>query len=430
MTNKLEQRDKLFNQIWFRFNSNVGSLLMFSREITTIADRLDQEKIHEVAADLAHVFGDEPADVEKELLEFFPSLDHLEIYPDFRQNPDVKEIFAFFQTGEFKKRTLDWVFEHPAKANKLANVINTEFNEPPNNGIILRRSALIQLTGFLELLLQDLFFAYLYLHPDNKLAQQDNAMLKIWAQDQAEIKMKGGWRKRIENISALEADLGSTEQYLDDLIEITQRRNLMVHNDGVIDDDFLERIPDRYKNEKEWKPGQTLVVSTEYLQRAFDVTHLIGCILNQAIWRKWAGTSPKKASETFSNFIFTVLKQERYQLVSDLADFSVSLSLPKKISQIVKVNQAIAFRETKQHNKLQRSISELSRSNPSLPIQIALSVLRMDYKNTQILLVHAANKNLLKNISKDWPLFYPIKNEPWFITLFNRVDRGDLPKLK
>jgi hypothetical protein len=52
MASKLEDRDRLFHSVWLRFNANVGSLLMFSREVSTVADRLDRAKIYDMAADL------------------------------------------------------------------------------------------------------------------------------------------------------------------------------------------------------------------------------------------------------------------------------------------------------------------------------------------------------------------------------------------
>ena len=199
--------------------------------------------------------------------------------------------------------------------------------------------------------------------------------------------MKGKWETKIQNIRPLGAELFSTEKYLDELLEIIQRRNLMVHNDGVIDDDFLLKIPEKYKSEKGWRSGQILVVSSEYLQRALDVVQLIGCALHQSAWRTWLSPSPKKVNEAFGNFVFAALKQQRYRLTSDLADLSISFSLPKKHINIVKVNQAISFRECGKSDKLQNIINELSQSNPSLSVQIGLSVLRTDYKKMQLLLV-------------------------------------------
>lgn len=427
MPNKTEDKDKLFKQIWMGFIANVGSLLIFSREISSLADRLDREKVHDLALDFSALFGDDPSQVEEELLEFSPSLESLEIYPDFSQRTDIQEALAFLQTGAFKKRAFDWALVHPSKAHKLVEIVNREFSEPSNSGMILRRSTLIHLVGFLEIFLQNLLFAYYYLHPEDGSVQQDEASLKKWAMRKAEARMKGNWKTKIQNIRTLGASLFSTETYLDELLEIVQRRHLMTHNDGVIDDYFLSNIPEKYKLEKTWKVGQVLVVSNEYLQRALDVVQLIGCALHQSAWRTWVSPSPKKANETFGNFIFASLQQERYQLVSDLADLSSYLALPKKHVHITKVNQAIAYRECGRNDKLQRLIYELDRFSPSLSVQIAVAVLRNDYKKTHLLLLQAVKKNQLWKISKDWPLFKPIANEPWFETMFIHADKGTLP---
>ena len=63
-------------------------------------------------------------------------------------------------------------------------------------------------------------------------------------------------------------------------------------------------------------------------------------------------------------------------------------------------------------------------------VKIAVSVLRNDFDRVRLLLIRAADQNKLRHISKEWPVFYPIKNELWFNQLFFHRDKGDLPKVR
>ena len=418
--------DSVFNQLWLRFNANLGALWVFSREITTLADSIDRERVHALALEFAPIFDDDPAEVESSLLEFIPSLDNLEIYPDFREKTSVREMLNEFQSTDFKKNLFSWALENPAKAHKLADIFRSAFSEPSTNGILLRRSALIQLVGFFELLIEDLFFAYHFLGDGEPAKNGDER--KAWARDEAEKKCKGGWKKRIQNLQSLGVELGPASEQLDELLEITQRRNLLVHNDGVIDSSFMKNIPERYRQEKNWKPGQMLLVSTQYLFRAFDVICLFGCILHQNAWRKWAGTNLRKANRKLVDIIYMALKQKRYALVCQVADYSARIHLPRKTVQLVKINQAIAFRETENELRLQETIAELNRLDPGYSVQVSISVLRQDYKTTQFLLTRAAFKKQLKYLSKEWPLFEPIRDEPWFQNILASAESGEIPK--
>lgn len=426
MVNSLHQPDSVFEQNWLRFNANLGALWVFSREIVTLADRIDRERVREMAQEFAPIFGNDPAEVENGLLEFVPELDSLEIYPDFQENAGVREMLEAFRTTEFTRSVLSWAFEHPAKAHKLADIFRSSFSEPSTNGILLRRSALIQLVGFFELFIEDLFFTYYFLGEHEPSKNGDTR--KTWARQEAEKLGKGGWKKRIENLQTLGIELGPVSHQLDELMEITQRRNLLVHNDGVIDSDFLQRIPERYRREKEWKPGQMLLVSTQYLFRAFDVISLFGCILHQNAWRKWAGTNLRKANRRLIEIVYASLKQKRYDLVCQLADYSEMLSLPRKTEQLLKINQAIAFREKDDTDHLQKIITELSDSDPGFSVQVAISVLRKDYKNAKLLLMRAVHKKQLKQLSKEWPLFDPIRDERWFHNILASVEQGVIPQ--
>ncbi len=428
MTDVRPHPDAIFEQIWLRSNANLGALWVFGREITTLADSIDRQHIHEIAQEIAPIFGDDPTEIENDLLEFVPALDNLEIYPDLRESASVREMLDAFQMTEFKQRVFVWALEHPAKAHKLADIFRASFSEPSTNGILLRRSAFIQLVGFFELFIEDLFFAY-YFTGEQEPTKSGDAR-KTWARQEAETMSKGGWKRRIENLQSLGVELGPAIGQLDELIEITQRRNLLVHNDGVIDADFLKRIPERYRHEKDWKLGQMLLVSTQYLFRAFDMIHLFSCILHQNAWRKWSGANPKKANRKLIGIIYAALKQKRYHLVCQLADYSETLSLPRKTAQLAKINQAIAFREMKNVDCLQKVITELNNSDPGFPVQVAISVLRQDYKSTQLLLTRAAHKKQLKSLSKEWSLFDNIRDEPWFQNILASAESGEIPKNK
>jgi len=146
--------NEVFFQIWHKFTANIGSLWLFSNQITQMADKLDQDKVREIALEMADIFDNDPKEVEKEFLAFLPSLDDLDIYPNFYKNANVRETFQLFKSSDFKERVLDWAVENVAKAQKLVHIVTTYFAEPPANGVILRRSALVTLVSFLEVFVE------------------------------------------------------------------------------------------------------------------------------------------------------------------------------------------------------------------------------------------------------------------------------------
>ena len=405
-----------FKQIWLRFNANVGSLWIFSHEVARLAGDWDKELVHKMAEEIADLFGDDPSEVENDVYEFIPSADILEIEPDFRENASAREVIDAFQSGDFKRRAMNWLYENPSKGFQLLDVMNSVFDQPPANGIILRRSALVNLVGFLELLLQDLYSVYYF---SIGASNVDSSVKKA---------MSGGWKNRLEFFRSLGIDIGVFGKALDELIEIAQRRNLIVHKDGVIDRGYLDNIDAGYIHAKGFLVGQRLLVPTAYLEQALDTIHFFGAALHQLCWRCWSSSAHKKADDFYHSLIYSALRHERYALVIQLNNFAGNLNLGKNARLISWVNHAIALREMGQKAEVQQIIGILKRSRPDWKIKIAISVLASDTANTHLMLKHAGERNKLHTISKDWPLFKPLWNQVWFDNVFN-VDQKLIRKI-
>ena len=428
LRNQHPHPDQLFQQIWQGFEANLGALWLFSDEISKHADQLDRTRIHEYAKEMADAFGDDPQQVEQELLEFTPSLDELDIFPDFRQRPDVRLAIQFFQDSHFKTRVHKWALENPQKAHKFSAVFFGYLAHPPVSGILLRRNVLVSLVGFLDLFLENLLFGY-YFYTDlgedpNCEAHREKARQKA----EKENSSRDGWRGRIHKFQQLGIDLSNIQVYVDELLEITQRRNLIVHNDGVVNNTYLKWAPDAYQPLGIQK-GQFLLVSTCYLTRAFHVVVVFAIALSQACWRQWQPTKNKKrANQVLERFLFTALKDGRFNLVVDLVEISKQFSLPRSSTQILKIHQAIAFRELGKKQEMIQIYAEFPDNNLDWRVPIAFAVLREDFSLAQQLLSRAAKKNKLLDISPFWTLFKPVKDELWFQRLFEHPNRGNLPR--
>ncbi|MBN2005582.1 MAG: hypothetical protein JXA21_19645 [Anaerolineae bacterium] len=419
--------DQHLYRTWQAFNANFGSLRLFGEQIAQIADRLDRQSVSDMAEVLADVFDEPQEEVEAELLEFLPSLDDLELYPNFADRPDVRETLQYFKDRRFKARVLQWAMENPRKSHKLAQAWADCFSEPPAHGLLLRRSALISLVGTLEILLEALFFSYYFYVNGNSTAEDEAQEAK--ARQQAEKAMGGGWRRRIEKFGDLGIDLTSIQDYLDELVEITQRRNTLVHNQGVIDADYMKKSPPTHRP-IEAKEGLMLVVSTRYLERAFDVVLLIAFGLSQTCWRQWRpAEKQKKADRVIETLIYQTLRQGRYELVQDLALMTERTDLSWQLRQLVLVNAAIAFRERGDKTAMRNEITRLKRKRRGMQANIALAILQENFLEARRLMKQAADKSKLHQyISPYWPLFAPIKNEPWFKRLFDASERDKIPK--
>ena len=99
------------------------------------------------------------------------------------------------------------------------------------------------------------------------------------------------WVNILKNDLSLKLDY--LEEYYDDLIEIYQRRNLLVHNGGKVNSIYLSKVNESYK--KEYKIDDRLYVEKEYLENAIDQFHLIFILIASELWKKLEPESENRA---------------------------------------------------------------------------------------------------------------------------------------
>lgn len=424
-----QQFDQLFNQIWQGFVANLGALQLFCQEVSKHADELDRSRIHELSKEMADIFADDPIQVEQELLEFTPFLEDLEIYPDFRQHPKAAEALKLFRDSKFNSHMLEWSKENPQKAYKFAEVFASYLAHPPISGILLRRSAFILLIGFLEQLFENLLYVYYYLNnldeDLNNNVQEDKARQKARKANSP----RDGWPGRIKLFQKLIVDLGEAQAYQGELIEITQRRNLMVHKEGVIDTSYIRNVPEEYLPDGA-EEGKILIISTHYLYRAFHLVSVFAFAINQACWRQWEylNSHKKKANKAMDLFIYRELREGRFELVVDLVKISKQFPLPSLYKQSIRVNQAIAFSKLGKISEMWDVLSELPGKGLEWWGDVAQAIFRKDYIRVNFLLVQAKKNNKIKDVSPYWPLFDDVRDLPWFMPMFEHPNRGELQR--
>jgi predicted transcriptional regulator len=402
--------DNHFKFIWQSFAATYNALRLFSEQLPTIADRLDEQIIKEMAQVMAEVFDDSPEQLRAELYEFLPSLDNDNLYPDFLNQPDVRESFSAFQDTSFRRRVLKWTRENPLQSHRLLAAWSDYMAQPPMSGIVLRQSALINLVSTLEVFVDEILKIYMQqVDPANNLVEFHS------------------WKKRWDKLSkAIPSPLWHI--FREALEEIIARRNILIHKGGRIDSEYMRFAPASFRP-PEAQENRLILVPTRYLETAFDTVLLFAFSLSQAAWRNWSEPKhSKQADITAHNFIYQVLRQRRFTLVEKLGEIAGKLKLRWYYRQYVLINQAIAQREMGNETGVDTLLAELEQGKKRLPaIEVSLNILHRRYEKAHELMKLAAKENKLNKFSPFWPLFDPVRDEAWFKQLF-AVKHGELPK--
>ena len=119
-------------------------------------------------------------------------------------------------------------------------------------------------------------------------------------------------------------------------IEVTERRNLFVHTDGVVSTQYIAVCKKHKVNLiLGEKVGQVLEADPGYLNTTYNCLYEIAVKLSQVLWRKLLPGELEEADIYLTMVCYELLKREEYTLTGRLLDFA--LTLPRHSSQRFKL---------------------------------------------------------------------------------------------
>lgn len=300
----------------------------------------------------------------------------------------------------------------------------------PRQESVLYRSVIVLLISFLEDLIASLVHSYYLRYPaalpdeTRPLTLRDLRRFES-IQDaeshlvslEVEALLREGLRSQIEYFAKRpRVDTTPIVPHLARLLEVDQRRNIVVHNAGVVNRIYLERVDPPLVELFQAKLGSSLVSTSEYVAGAMETVAAAGEILAQQCWRKWAASEVDAANNALVETCFQALLDERYELVISLAGYAASINLPSDtIARTMAVNHAIALRDTGRAAEAEEVLAALDWTSASAKFQVAMHGVLGDEEALCAALRRAvsASEISLDNI-REWPLFAPFRQSSRF----------------
>jgi hypothetical protein len=105
-------------------------------------------------------------------------------------------------------------------------------------------------------------------------------------------------------------------------IEITERRNLLVHCDGVVSNQYLKNCNEQQCKIENVKVGDRLGVELKYFSIAYKCLYEIATKLTHTIWRKYLTSDLKDADGELNEVCFHLINSNSFELADILLEFS------------------------------------------------------------------------------------------------------------
>jgi len=208
-------------------------------------------------------------------------------------------------------------------------------------------------------------------------------------------------------------------------IEVTERRNLLVHANGMVSSQYLE-VCRRHGStlDPDLTPGKMLSVSRQYFETAHECLYEIGVKLAQVLWRKLKTDDLEIADGNLLSVGYELLEEGRYRLARCLLDFSTE-TLKKhgkeehRLSMII--NRAQAYKWSGDDAMARKIIDDVDWSATGLKFQLAQAVILDEFNRALgIMIKIGTNGDISKMGYREWPLFKEIRK----VTDFSKTFEG------
>lgn len=198
-----------------------------------------------------------------------------------------------------------------------------------------------------------------------------------------------------------------------DLInEIRERRHLIVHNNAIINQKYLNKS----KNIFNLNFGDNVNIENDYLKNAIDEVLFAGALLIFNCWGKWDKVYSSDAISEIVDLTFELLKRKNYSLVNRTCEYVEKMIKPRNEEEEtyllnINFNHCIALKRISKKKELNLKLENIRVGNLSPIYKLAKSVLIEDSEGVKNVFNQAIIvDDLIIDQYFEWPLFEDLRN--------------------
>lgn len=210
----------------------------------------------------------------------------------------------------------------------------------------------------------------------------------------------------------------------DELVEIDERRNIFVHSDGKVSEQYIQTCQKFISIKSKVKVGDQLLINEEDIKNAYECLTEVSIIASQLIRRKSQPKSLSQADHDFQNLTYKLLEQAEYDLVKRILDFGQK-NFDKHSSEDFRlsiiINKAIACKFQNNVKECEELLNAEDWSAKDDTYKLAVLVLKEKYKEASKLMLTIHSSKISKEYYQMWPLFYEFRQTQDFLKSYRKI---------
>ena len=236
--------------------------------------------------------------------------------------------------------------------------------------------------------------------------------------------------RKISVISNGEFTLTTDLPILSAFIEVTERRNLFVHTNGVISKQYIENCQ-KHKVDgcEKFKVGERLSVNPEYFHIAYKAIFEMGVKLGHVLWRKFVPQSRERADKDLNNICFDLIQNDHFDLAITLLSFAtgtIKKHANDHIRKVFVINMALAY-YLRGDNKSVQNVLKKEDWSIGDSFKLAVNVLNEEYEASAAMMKKLGKDHdeVDKTAYRDWPLFRNFRETDLFKETYKEIFAED-----
>lgn len=204
-------------------------------------------------------------------------------------------------------------------------------------------------------------------------------------------------------------------------IEITERRNLFVHNDGCTSSQYLNVCNENKVPINACKLGARQEVDENYFNNAYNCIFEVGVKLVHVIWRKLKPEERGLADDFLNNLAVDLLINNDYLLANLILNFAlnepaISQKMSGKTKLMVTLNKVQTLKWEGRNKEAIHLLKSTDWNILSDEFKLANAVLIDDFNEVcKIMLKIGDNDKISRIYYREWPIFKEFRKSQQFL---------------
>lgn len=203
--------------------------------------------------------------------------------------------------------------------------------------------------------------------------------------------------------------------------EIMARRNLFVHNNGIINTIYLNLIQNKTDTNR---LGDSIEINREYIDKAINILEYAGVTLAIEAWLKEYGNNNDEI-QNITGFIFEeYLIAERWNVARDLYEICLQCNKLCTADELMcQINKWQCYKWLGEFEQIKLEIEGVDVSASQPKYQLGILALQERYK--EFFECFDRQDDIGEAELKEWPLFMELRQSNEFIERFSKITDND-----